>query len=338
MKGGPRIAMEDIARMAGVSRATVSRSLANSPLISVETKTRVVELAKSQGYVVNDLGRRFRNGRANTISVVIPLAHDPKQPLSDPFFSTMLGLLADELSGQGYDLLLTRASALQADWIHSVAPPMRADGVIVIGQSQEEARLEEAAEAGVPLVVWGSASADDARHYTCVGSDNFEGGRLATRHLIGSGRRRILFMGDQKLPEVSERFKGYGAELVSAGLAIDGALYLPCAFDGMDAGRSIRKALASNVKFDAIFAASDVLAMTAIAALTESGLNTPGDVAVVGFDDVAMAAHFSPALTTIRQDFAAASRLMVRRMIEQIEGAPPTRDQLPVELTLRQSA
>lgn len=338
MKGTPRIAMEDIARLAGVSRATVSRSLANSPLISAETKTRIVEIAKSRGYVVNDLGRRLRSGKANTISVVIPLAHDPKQPLSDPFFSTMLGLLADELSNQGYDLLLTRSSALEADWIHSVAPPMRADGVIVIGQSQEEARLEEATEANVPLVVWGSASPDDARQYTCVGSDNVAGGRLATRHLLEVGRRRILFIGDQRLPEVSDRYSGYSAELASANVPVDRDLYLPCAFDGMDAGRSIRNALASKVEFDAIFAASDVLAMTAIAALRESGLTTPGDVAVVGFDDVAMAAHFSPALTTIRQDFAAASRLMVLRMIEQIDGAPQTRDQLPVELVLRQSA
>jgi DNA-binding LacI/PurR family transcriptional regulator len=199
-------------------------------------------------------------------------------------------------------------------------------------------RLDEAVEANIPLVVWGNVSRTVQPRYACVGSDNWAGGRLATRHLLGLGRVRIAFMGDLRLPEVNERYAGYVSALAAVGMKADNSLHLPCAFDGMDASMWIGRLLESRVPFDAIFAASDLLAIAAIGAIREAGFSTPRDVAVVGFDDVAMASYSSPTLTTIRQDFKGASRLMVRRVIDQIGGAEITNDKLPVQLIVRQSA
>ncbi len=148
--------MSDIAKLAGVSESTVSRALANSPLIAESTRARIQRLAAEAGYAVNPVARSLRSRQTGVIAVAIPLVHDHAQQLSDPFMMTMLSLLADTLSARGFNMLLSKIAAHEDGWVRRLQQPGRSDGVILIGQSFEHGSINEAARAGIPLVAWGT--------------------------------------------------------------------------------------------------------------------------------------------------------------------------------------
>ncbi|PZQ29653.1 MAG: LacI family transcriptional regulator [Stenotrophomonas acidaminiphila] len=328
--------MADIARMAGVSESTVSRALADNPRVAERTRAYVKQLAAEAGYQVDPVARSLRVRRSNTICVAVPLMHAHEQPLSDPFMMTMLALLAEELTGRGYSMLLSKVDRHQDDWIGQLARSSRADGLIMIGQSFEHAEMNAAAREGWPMVVWGSHI--DGQAYVSVGSDNLLGGELATTHLIEAGRRRIGFLGDEQLPEVAPRFSGYRAVLERHGLPFDRRLHARSHFLSEDAYRLTRAMLKKADPPDGLFAASDLIALGAIRALAEAGLRVPQDVSLVGFDDLQLANYSQPPLTTIRQDLSQASRLLVDRLLVMIEGGKAESIQLPVHLVVRESA
>ena len=166
--------MADIARMAGVSESTVSRALAGSPVVAERTRAYIKQIATEAGYQVDPVARSLRAKRSNTVSVAVPMMHALDQPLSDPFLMTMLALLAEELTGRGYSMLLSKLDRHQDGWVEQLARGNRSDGVIVLGQSSEHAALDQAAREGLPLAVWGSRI--DGQAYISVGSDNFQGG------------------------------------------------------------------------------------------------------------------------------------------------------------------
>ncbi len=328
--------MADIARMAGVSESTVSRALADNPRVAERTRAYIKQLATEAGYRVDPVARSLRVRRSNTICVAVPLMHAHEQPLSDPFMMTMLALLAEELTGRGYSMLLSKVDRHQDDWIGQLARSSRADGLIMIGQSFEHAEMNAAAREGWPMVVWGSHIAGQA--YVSVGSDNLRGGELATAHLIEAGRRRIGFLGDEQLPEVAPRFSGYRAVLERHGLPFDRRLHARSHFLSEDAYRLTRAMLKKADPPDGLFAASDLIALGAIRALVEAGLRVPQDVSLVGFDDLPLANYSQPPLTTIRQDLAQAARLLVDRLLVLVEGGKAESIQLPVRLVVRESA
>ena len=196
----------ELARLAGVSASTVSRALAGSTLVNTATRTRIQELATQHGFRPNQLARNLRLGRANTVGVIVPMAHEVGQPLIDPFFNTLIGHLADGLSARGYDLLLSRVVPETPDWLAAIIHSGRVDRLIVIGQSTQADALDTAADDYPPLVVWG-AQLPGARHCT-IGSDNAAGGALAAAHLIALGRRRLAFFGLPHAPEIAQRYAG----------------------------------------------------------------------------------------------------------------------------------
>lgn len=314
----PRLKMADIARLAGVSASTVSRALANSPLIPAETRDDIFRIAAEHGYVVNQSARNLRLQRTGVIAVVIPLAHEAGQPVSDPFFLELLGRLADEISARGYDILLTRVPAPSPGWLGRLMQSGRADGVIVIGQSDQQSALNEAGAAYLPLVVWGAQT--PGQTYCSVGVDNLLGGALATRHLLDIGRRQIAFLGASSLPELALRLAGYRRALEAAGLDPDPRLEVETHLLAHEVETPLRTLLQSERGVDALVCATDVIALAAIRTLKSLGLATPGDVAVVGFDDVAAAALATPSLTTIRQDLTQGAKTMVDRLFRRIQG------------------
>jgi DNA-binding LacI/PurR family transcriptional regulator len=196
-----RLQMADIARLAGVSTSTVSRALNGSNLVNEETRVRVTELARSLNYQINIGAKNLRLGQNKTVAVVVPYATANRQHISDPFFISMLGSLADALTDLGYDMLLSRIDADHLDAAGNLFSSGRAIGVILIGQWQHHDQLNELARQRVPVVVWGAQLPQQL--YCTVGSDNVEGGELATRHLLERGRKQIAFFGDRNLPEVS---------------------------------------------------------------------------------------------------------------------------------------
>ena len=328
--------MADIAELAGVSASTVSRALAGSPLVAKKKREEILRLARERGYVVNSTARNLRLQRTQTLSVVIPLGHESGQPLTDPFFVEMLGHLADEITQRGYGMFLQKVTPPMKDWLPRLIGAHRADGIIVIGQSTEHKALEAAAPNYLPLVVWGGHLPQQS--YCTVGTDNVAGAFAAVEHLIKSGRRRILFLGDPVVPEIRLRYEGYQQALARGPKGTAAHRIVPAHLTADTAYESMRAYIREGGQFDAVFGATDVIAISAIRAITASGLRVPQDVAVVGFDDISLAAHSNPSLTTVRQDLHRGARTLVDLMFRRLNGEDTPSATMPAELVIRESS
>ena len=328
--------MADIARIANVSVSTVSRALAGSTLVNDSTRQRIVELAKSMRFSVNVGAQNLRKGNSRTIAVVLPRSDADIQPVSDPFFITLLGAIADTLTSRGYDMLLTRVDEEKIDEIDGIVSSGRALGVIVIGQWLHHFALASLARRGTPIAVWGAALPGSS--YFTVGSDNRLGGRLATEHLLAQGRSKIMFLGDTRLPEVALRFEGYRDALIGEGHRVTPGLTAAVPFEAVAARRSLSDLIAHTSDFDALFAASDVIAITAISLLAAHGRRVPEDVAVVGYDDLPLASLVHPSLSSVRQPMTEASEALVDGVLAARAGAAVTTVLLQTQLVARESS
>ena len=331
-----RLQMADIARLAGVSVSTVSRALNGSPLVNAETRERVVTLARSLNYSINLGAKNLRLQRNQTIAVVIPYDAASRQHISDPFFLSMLGSLADALTDRGYDMLVSRVDAESLDAAAQLYDSGVALGIVLIGQWRHHDQLNALAARRVPLVVWGAQLPQQL--YCSVGGDNVLGGRLATAHLLGQGRRRIVFLGDPQLPEVAHRLKGYRQALKAQQVAERTELELAVPFDVASARAGIEALLDQGVAFDAVLGCSDLLAITAMQVLRERGLRVPQDVAVVGYDDMALAAYCDPPLSSISQPVRLAGVALIDALLALLQDQPAPPRTLPVSLVVRRSS
>lgn len=327
----------ELAKLAGVSPGTVSRALANKSLVNAKTRERIQALAREHGFQINQMASKLRRQKTGVIAVVIPLGHDQRQHISDPFFMTLLGALADELTERGYQLMLSRAIP-QDDplWLDRIVNSGMVDGVLMIGQSDQFDAIETVARGYAPLVVWGSHSRDQA--HCSVGCDNWEGGRLAAQYLLDRGYRSIAFLGDTTGIEIAERYRGATAAV--AGCDGEARLHhLPIHPSVDEMTDEIAVALtALDDTIEGVVAASDAIAMATIRQLASMGLSVPGDIAVIGFDDLPLARHTVPQLTTVRQDMATGAREMVARLMARLEGERSASLVMPPELVIRASA
>jgi DNA-binding LacI/PurR family transcriptional regulator len=332
-----RLQMADIARLAGVSTSTVSRALSKNPLVHESTRQRIEELAASLNYSINVGAQSLRLKDNRTVALVVPYGRDGRQSLSDPFFLAMLGSIANALTDHGMQMLLSRVDEDQLDSVSQIFASNRAVGVIIVGQWHNHQLLNQLAVRNLPVVVWGAQLANQL--YRSVGSDNVSGGLQATRHLLEIGRRRIAFFGDIALPEVAQRHEGYLRAHADAGIRPLPALTVSMPFVASQAQIKVAQFLDGKqaLKLDAIFAASDVLAMTAISALSKRTRRVPDDVAVVGYDDIELAAHLHPSLTTVRQSVELAGEALVNTLMKLLAGQAATSVNLPTLLQIRAS-
>ncbi len=328
--------MSDIARLAGVSTSTVSRALNGSPLINAETRERITQLARSLNYSINLGAQNLRLQKNQTIAVVVPYDITSRQHISDPFFLSIVGAIADAMTDLGYDMLLSRVDAERLDSAAAHYDSGKAIGLIIIGQWRHHDQLNALAARRVPLVVWGGQMPQQL--YCSVGGDNVAGGLRATQHLLSLGRRRIAFVGDAQLPEVALRLQGHHQALQQAGLAAHAALELAAPFEIMAARSALDRLCASGVAFDAVLACSDLLALQAVQALRAHGRRVPEDVAVVGYDDMPLAAYCDPPLTTVHQPVTLAGAELVDALLALLRGDRVPPRTLPVHLVLRASA
>lgn len=331
---GRRTQMTDIARMAGVSTSTVSRALSGSPLIPEVTRNRIAELARSLNYRVNVGAANLRKRGVQTIGVVI--LGETMQTISDPFLLSVLGTVADCLDDRGMWMLLTRLKANRQHILSDMVRSGQVGGLIVVGQLTLHEYLNELARDGFPMVVWGAPLPDAS--YPVVGGDNAMGGYLATRHLIEQGSRRIAFFGDYSHPEAGLRYQGYQRALQEAGIEQDSRLLQPFLFGDARIREVVDKWLDLKLPFDAIFASSDVTAISLMGALSERGVAVPQQVRLVGYDDIAPAAHVHPSLTTVRQPTGEAGRALVDLLFEALAGQPRRNVVLQAELIVRESS
>lgn len=336
-KPGSTVSMADIARLAGVSESTVSRALNNNPAINIDTRERIHQLAHKLNYRMNMGARNLRLRRTHTIAVVINTEIHTGQSFTDPFMMDMISTIADELNRAGYSLLFASTALNRKDWHTHLIASRRADGIIIIGAGKYDLPLKTLYASGDPLVVWGSASEDV--DYCVVGSDNVQGGRLATEYLLRRGCRRIAFLGDIRHPEISDRQQGYLNALQEAGLepVAEKLLLKSFRFESAQDHMAALLAQAGGLPFDGLVTASDMVAMGSIKALQNLGYRVPEDVSVVGYDDIPMANVYTPALTTVRQDIERGARTLVKKVLAQVKEQKVRSTTLPVKLIQRES-
>ena len=325
----------DIAALAGVTPATVSRALSGNGRISAATRDKINEIVTSHGFQINQTARNLRLGRTHAIGVVIPLGHQSAQRVSDPFYTALIGNLMDGLAARDHAMLLSAVTPHDGSWLANLSRSGRVDGIVVLCQSDQDHVLRQVGHSYKPLVVWGE-SPDEENDYCCVGTDNRLGGRLATQHLLEAGRRCIGFAGMTDIPELSARYAGFLDAHRAAGLAPGPLIPVPLAFD--PASSTLHETLSSHAGIDGLFAASDMIAIGAIRALIAQGRRVPIDVPVVGYDDVSLAAHVMPSLTTIRQDLSSAADMILNLLFERMAGRDTTSTRIPLTLIERQSA
>jgi DNA-binding LacI/PurR family transcriptional regulator len=330
-----KVTMAELARLANVDRSTVSRALNDSPLVKPHTKAAILKIAEDVGYTLNVAARNLRKQSSGVIGIVIPLAPGSEQTISDPFFLEMVGSVSHAASQHGYDLIVSvpqdEMTIAERRLLHSG----RADGLIVIGQAGRTERLNAMSESNNNIVVWGGADAD--QKYTLVGSDNVKGGSLATSHLLSLGRKKILFLGDVALPEVALRYEGYVKAHNETDISYNPDYVLKLNFGGQSAFNAILEFIDTGSEFDAIFAASDVLAMAAIHALQSRGISVPENVSIVGYDDIGQAQMSTPPLTTINQNITQGGAIMVDLLLAKIAGKPARSKFTDMELIIRKS-
>ena len=330
----------DIAYLAGVSQPTVSRALRGSPMVSEETRRRIRAIAEQLNYKVDKNASNLRAQQSGTLALLLFEDPTPDDSLINPFFLSMLGSITRACALNGYDLLVS-FQQLSTDWQADYEDNHKADGLLLLGYGdylETVSQLQRLVEQGTHFVRWGAAL--PGQPGVSIGSDNYQGGHDISTHLLQRGRRRIAFLGhaSNHYPEFFERHRGYADALRGAGLAADPALQTDAITTEQSGYEAMQAVLARGVGFDAVFAASDLIAIGAMKALGEHGLRVPDDVAVAGFDDIPMASFATPALSTVQQDTKLAGKLMVESLIGLINKQPVESRSIPVKLTLRQSS
>jgi DNA-binding LacI/PurR family transcriptional regulator len=330
-----RPTMEDVARLANVSKPTVSRVLSGSPLVSAATRERVLAVAREQGYALNRNAQKLRHERANAIAVVLDFGSHRHGAIGDPFIFELLAGISEALSVRQLDLLLSPSGLDTVDGFVDLHRSRGADGFIVLGQGKRDALLRKVARKQIPMAVWGAV--DDASGYCAVGSDNFLGGRLAGERFLALGRKRWLFIGDAQHTEIRMRFEGLRAAAAgSTDIAIDILTIDSMAFSAIHerAGAFLKDC---GQRPDAVFTFSDTAAMAVIDAFGKQGHITPRDYALVGYNDIPPAAHFAPAITTVAQQTGVAGAILVEKLMQMLDGHTPRSVMLPTQLIVRET-
>ncbi len=326
----------DIARLAGVSKSTVSRALNDSPLIGAETKERIRAIAHEHRFQLNFPARRLSLKQSKTIAfVTYPYTADLAVP--DVFMLEIMSGISSALHANDYDLLVVQVDPSDTAWARRYLDTGRADGFILLSATCTRVHVETLVEEGAPFVIWGVSGA--GRGHSSVTGDGLAGGRVATEHLLRSGRCRIAFLGGPpKEVEVQERYAGYEAALRDAGTAVDPALVAHGDYTDFSGEAVMRALLERAPDLDGVFVNSDLMAIAAMDAIRDCGRRVPEDVAVVGYDDISLARHSNPPLTTIRQNGPLAGKLLAQSLIQHLQTGVVTNVSIPAELVVRESA
>lgn len=330
--------LEGIARLAGVSRSTVSRVINNQPSVRCEVREQVWRVIRETGYQPHAAARSLATRRTRMLGVVIP---EPITKLfTDPFFPALLYGITEACNAEHYHLMLSlfHGPRDQDDQYGRMIGNGHLDGVIVASAHIDDPLAPRLLQDGIPFVVVGRYP-DERVHNIDI--DNVGGGRQAAEHLIGLGHVAIATItGPLTMTSGTDRRAGYEQALAAHGIAADPELILEGDYteeSGYAAAKRLLKTRAT-----AIFAASDIMAIGALKALHDAGRRAPQDISVVGFDDIPLAASVQPALTTVRQPVrqlgAAVATLLVDLLANPPEpGAKARRSVLPTELVVRQS-
>lgn len=331
------LTIEDIARLANVSKSTVSRALNDSPLVKDETKERIRDIARQHNFRLNVRARQLSLQESRTIAYVTHAYHKESFTMEDLFGLEIMGGISSGLYASGYDMLIVHVDPRDTEWAHYYLNSRRVDGFILMTSSRKQSHIRALVEMGAPFIVWGVPSPN--MDYPTVTGDNFAGGKLATEYLLQSGRQRIGFIGGPARElEVEHRYQGYVAAMQAAGRAVEPSLLAYGDYSFASGAAAMQRLLAQTPNIDAVFVNSDLMAIAAINTIQEAGRKVPQDVAVVGYDDLSIARYNNLPLTTIRQNIPLAGKLLAENLIRFLQTGAVIHATIPVELVVRQSA
>src|SRR6195256_3807209 len=330
--------LEEVAKLAGVSRATASRVFTLSPRVSPKAKRAVERAAQKLSYVPNRAARRLVPGRTASIGLVIP---EPTAMLfGDPFFPRLVRGISEVLARKQLQLvLLAPQSEADETRLESYLSAGHVDGVLMVSFHGADPLPERLHQRGMPVVLGGRPSGNG--NVTYVDVDNVGGARMAVEHLVATGRKRIATIsGPLDMGAGVDRLQGYREALRHAGLAMDDSYEALGDFGQESGGIAMQALLGRHPDLDAVFCASDVMAAGALATLREKGRRVPQDIAIVGFDDTSIAISTNPALSSVRQPIEEMGREMARLLLSAIEAPGLGRKQviLATELVVRSSS
>jgi DNA-binding LacI/PurR family transcriptional regulator len=330
--GGGKPRLDEVAAIAGVSRATVSRVVNGSPKVSPEAKQAVDNAIAALGYVPNQAARSLVTRRTDTVGLVV--SEPESQLFSDPFFATTVRGICSALSRSNLQLVLMLA---RSDQEHAkVSRYVRhghVDGVFLLSLHGDDPLPAQLRAMGTPIVLLGRPLVDQRVPY--VDADNRGGACAATEYLLDRGRRKVATItGPLDMRPGVDRFEGYQDALRSAGIRPRKTLVAQGRFTEESGARAMAALLRVQPDLDAVFVASDPMAFGALHALEASGRRVPDDVAVVGFDDVPFAQHSTPPLTTVRQPLEEMTRAMCELLLRHIEGSGTDDDHVVAPTTL----
>ena len=329
--------LEEVARAARVSRATASRVVNGDRRVSQPAREAVQAAVRNLGYVPNLAARRLVTRRSDSIAVVIP--EPSAQLFGDPFFPRILRGISDALAEESMQLILLMPQArTDEDRVERYLGAGHTDGVMLISLHGADPLPAGLRRQGIPIVVGGRPLADGI---TYVDVDNRAGAASAVQHLVESGRHRIATIaGPQDMAAGVDRLLGYHDRMAEAGIGADGGMVEIADFTH-DGGRAaMERLLDRHAGLDAVFVASDLMAVGAVSALRAAGRRVPDDVAVVGFDDSQLAMTTEPNLSSVRQPIEEMGREMTRLLMQEIRspGRAPRRVILDTQLIVRGSS
>lgn len=328
--------LEQVAELAGVSRSTASRAINGGLRVSPEAQAAVDRAIAQLGFTPNRAARSLVTRRSDSVALVVP--EPDERVLSDPFFAGTLNGLSAALADTELQLVLVIVRPGDSARATRYLRNGHVDGVIVVSHHQDDLLDEALADSGLPHVFVGRPLQGD-RRVRHVDLDNVLGGRLATEHLVRRGRRRIgTIGGPQDMAAGLDRVAGWRRALQAAGLPDDAVATGDFTIAGGAA--AARELLDRHPDVDALFCASDLMAVGALGVLATRGRSVPDDVAVVGYDDLGVAESTKPQLTTIVNPVVAMARRAGELLLDQLAGRPVAGEPVMFapELVIRDSA
>ncbi|HEX7041320.1 MAG TPA: LacI family DNA-binding transcriptional regulator [Trueperaceae bacterium] len=325
-----KVTIREVAAEAGVGIATASRALNDEPEVSEATRRRVLEAASALGYRRSSVALGLKRGTTDNIGVAVMSRHAPV--VLNPFYMEVIGGIEEVLEEADKHLVLS--SLKRREDLLDLAREGRVDGLLVVGCDVSDEILGALRERRVPVVLIDH----EFPGLPSVVTDHDQAGRLAARHLLEGGGTRYAFVSENlDNPNFGARLAGFRDELAAAGVELDERA-VAAGGDAWDGGFYAMEEVLRRLPEppDAVCAANDPAAMSAVKALAARGLGTPGDVAVVGVDDIHLAAYHDPPLTTVRVDKLGLGRTGARLLLARLEGREvPERTTLPTELVVR---
>jgi LacI family transcriptional regulator len=312
------VTVKDVAERSGVSVSTVSHVINGTRFVSEELKIKVREAMDQLEYKPNLIARSLRTKRSNVLGLIIA-------DITNPYYSEMAWNIEYLGHLQNYTVMLCNSEGdpIKEEFYINRLLEMRADGIIIISSKIHQEKLEEMVGKDLPVILIDKHGV--GIHMDMISIDEFEGGRLATEHLISLGHKRIACINGVSENYMNiHRLRGYQAAMGKAGLELDECLMISSDFDVVAGFRNGNSLLEMENPPTAIFATGDLIAFGVIQAAYQKGLSVPKELSVVGFDDVYLSKYYVPPLTTIKQPIYEISEAAVNCFFERMENSQKT--------------